>query len=305
MRLTILLLCLLGLFSCQNSNSSKEPAAVSFQGKPLYPLEESPATIQKKDSLLAIAKANYDANPEDLDNIIWYGRRLAYLYRYKEAIIVYTRGMITHPKAAELYRHRGHRYISTRQLDRAIKDFEIAARVSSDRPIEIEPDGLPNKLNQPLSTLQFNIWYHWALAYYLKHDFEKAATLYDSCMHYSTNPDLLTATADWQYMTYRRLNQPEKAAAVLDSIYEGMEIIENESYYNRLLMYKGLKEPSDLLDLSNNDPEAQLDIVTQGYGVGNWYLYNGDKAKAKEVFDKVLSTGYWPAFGYIAAEAEQ
>lgn len=69
-------------------------------------------------------------------------------------------------------------------------------------------------------------------------------------------------------------------------------------------MYKGLIDPTELLDLDNDSEESQLDIVTQGYGVGNWYLYNGEKEKAYEIFDKIVKCKYWPAFGYIAAEAE-
>ncbi len=283
----------------------KGPEAVSLDGRELFPPPETPAGQQKKDSLLAIAQSNFDSDSQELDNIIWLGRRLAYLSRYKEAIKVFTEGMIVHPKAPELYRHRGHRYISTRQFDKAIADFEKAASLAEGRDIEIEPDGLPNKLNIPLSSLQFNIWYHWGLAYYLQGDFEKAAQLYEECMDYSINPDLLTATTDWLYMTYRRLGKTAEAEELLSPINADLEIIENNSYLNRLLMYKGEKAPTDLLDLNNTDPEQLLNIVTQGYGVGNWYLYNGDEVQARTVFDKILATTYWSAFGYIAAEADQ
>ena len=47
-----------------------------------------------------------------------------------------------------------------------------------------------------------------------------------------------------------------------------------------------------------------LDLATQGYGVGNWYLYNGEEDEARRIFEHVLSGDYWAAFGYIAAEAE-
>ena len=310
------LLFLLFLFnSCSGTSDSREPKqvsktteaepeAIALDGRPLYPAPESEAALQRKDSLLAIARANYEAEPTQLDHIIWLGRRTAYLSRYQEAITIYSKGLEQFPDAPELYRHRGHRYISTRQLDKAIADFEKAAALAKDRPIEIEPDGIPNKLNIPLSNLQFNIWYHWGLAYYLKGEFAKAAAIYEQCMSYSDNPDLLCATSDWLYMTYQRMGETEKANALLETITPDMEIIENASYFNRLLLYKGLKEPQDLLDLENTDPEAQLNIVTQGYGVGNWYQYNGDKDKATEIFKKVVGSDYWSAFGYIAAEAD-
>lgn len=224
--------------------------------------------------------------------------------RYREAIEMFTKGLEKFPDSPELYRHRGHRYVSTRQFDNAIADFEKAAALVKNRPVEIEPDGIPNKLNKPLSSLQFNIWYHWALAYYLKGDFQRAAQLYEENMAYSTNPDLLCATTDWLYMAYRRLGETEKANKVLDLIKPDMEIIENQSYFNRLLMYKGLKKPEELLNLENTDPDTKIITVTQGYGVGNWHLYNQDTTRAKEVFQKVIDTGFWPAFGYIAAEAD-
>ncbi|MCB0640442.1 MAG: hypothetical protein KDC44_02330 [Phaeodactylibacter sp.] len=306
----VLLAFLLLAIGCQSvepkppTPNRPKPVAESLQGTPLYPLEEPEAVLQKKDSLLAIAFSNFQKDSTNLEAIIWYGRRLAYFYRYPEAIAVYTKGLQHHPEAPELYRHRGHRYLSTRRLDKAIQDFSTAARLAANRPIEIEPDGIPNKLNQPLSTLQFNIWYHLGLAHYIKHDFEEAIDAYKVCMSYSTNPDLLCATTDWLYMAYRRLGKTAEAAALLAVIQPDLEIIENTSYFNRLLMYKGLKAPQELLNLESTDEDAKLDLVTQGYGVGNWHLYNGDTLQAQKVFGQVLATGYWPAFGYLAAEAE-
>lgn len=280
------------------------PEAYSLDGKPLFPVPDAPEKFQRKDSLLTLAREAFERDSNNLQNIIWLGRRTAYLSRFQEAIAIYTRGIEKLPNAPELYRHRGHRYISTRQFNKAIADFERAASLVKDRPIEIELDGIPNKINQPLSTLQFNIWYHWALAHYLKGDLKKAARLYETCMTYSTNPDLLTATADWLYMTYRRLGEEKKAAQLLELIKPDLGIVENESYFNRLLLYKGLKKPEELLNLDNREKETLINTVTQGYGVGNWYLYNGDTARAKDIFQKVIATNHWSAFGYIAAEAE-
>jgi hypothetical protein len=35
-----------------------------------------------------------------------------------------------------------------------------------------------------------------------------------------------------------------------------------------------------------------------------WHLNNGNKAKAKEYFGKIVAGNYWPAFGFIASEVE-
>ncbi len=283
---------------------AQKPEAKSLDGRKLYPMKLSQTTQTKYDKLLAEAQKNYNANPEDLNNIVWLGRRTAYLGLYKEAIKIFSKGIKKHPNSPELYRHRGHRYVSIRKFDKAIRDFERAAQLAAGRKIETEPDGLPNKMNIPLSNLQFNIYYHWGLAHYLKGEFDKAVPIYQKCMEYSDNDDLITATADWMYMTYRRLGQEDKAEQVLDKIHSDMKIIENDAYFKRLLMYKGEVEPSELLDLENNDPDQLLNLVTQGYGVGNWYFYNGDERTAREIFQKIVGTAYWSAFGYVAAEAD-
>ena len=52
--------------------------------------------------------------------------------------------------------------------------------------------------------------------------------------------------------------------------------------------------------------DGGLDAVTIGYGVGNYHLYNGRRDQATTVFRQVVDKQptQWPAFGYIAAEAE-
>jgi tetratricopeptide (TPR) repeat protein len=253
------------------------------------------------DSNLARAQADYENNPNDPERIIWLGRRLAYLWRYREAIEIYSKGIALHPNDAKLYRHRGHRYITVREFGNAIADLEKAAKLIKDVPDEIEPDGAPNQYNIPASTLHSNIWYHLGLAYYLKGDFKNALRCYLECMKFSTsNDDMLCATSDWLYITYRRLGRDKEAQKVLEPIHEKMEILENFSYHKRLLMYKGLISPDSLLDSRSSD----LDLATQGYGVGNWYFYNGQIEKAREIFQKVVRGKYWAAFGYIAAEAD-
>jgi len=279
---------------------SEEPEAISLLGKQLY-RSALQGDIEKLQSNLKQAQADYEQNPNDPELIIWLGRRTAYLWRYHDAIDIYSKGIEKHPNNPKLYRHRGHRYISVRKFDKAIADLEKASRLTENIPDEIEPDGAPNKHNIPRGTLKFNIWYHLGLARYLKGDLEKAMSAYLKCMKYSKNDDVLCATSDWLYMTYRRLGKNEEAAGVLEPIHKNMEILENTSYHNRLLMYKGLKSPDELLSSKNPD---ELSIATQWYGVGNWYFYTGETEKARQIFKQVVMEKYWPAFGYIAAEAE-
>ena len=277
----------------------QKPEATSLSGKPLYPIDLP--NRQKLEADLAQAEKDLAARPNDADAIIWVGRRYGYLWRYQDAIAMFTKGIAQHPNDARMYRHRGHRYITVRQFDRAIADFEKAVSLIKGKPDEIEPDGAPNPSGKPRSTLQFNIWYHLALAHYLKGDYEKALSAWNECMKVSTNDDSVTATSDWLWMTLMRLGRKAEAAKVLDRISPKMEILENGSYHRRLLMYKGLEKPEALLDPANADA---LTVATQGYGVGNWYFVNGDRARARDIFQKVVNGPQWSAFGYIAAEAD-
>jgi tetratricopeptide (TPR) repeat protein len=159
-------------------------------------------------------------------------------------------------------------------------------------------------LNKPLSTVQWNIYYHLGLAYYLNGDFENARGAFQMCLDMSDNPDILVAATDWLYMIHRRLGNMEAADALLPAVTKDMEMIENDSYFNRIMMYKGLIEPEDLLYVDEAISDGTLVLATQGYGVGNWHFYNGDSTKALDTFRQVVEGEYWSAFGYIAAEAE-
>ena len=80
-----------------------------------------------------------------------------------------------------------------------------------------------------------------------------------------------------------------------------MDVIENHAYHRLLLLYKGVMTTSDL---GASAEPGSIDDATTGYGIGAWYLLNGDEERARATFQAILDGGKWPAFGYIAAEAE-
>jgi tetratricopeptide (TPR) repeat protein len=295
------------LTGCQDPGPAPEaatetaPEATSLLGEPLYRPPIDAEALQRMEAQLAEARADHEANPRDADAIIWFGRRLAYPARYRDAVEAFSEGIPLHPDDARMYRHRGHRYITLRRLDDAIRDLERAAELTRGEPDEIEPDGMPNPFGIPTSTLQSNIWYHLALARYLKHDFEGALEAWRQCMEVSATDDMRVATADWLYMTLRRLGRDAEAASVLDPFHADMEILENQAYHRRLLMYRGELTPEEILAVDDQDP---VQVATYGYGVANWYLYNGDEERAFQLFERILEGPNWAAFGYIAAEAE-
>lgn len=237
------------------------------------------------------------------DNIIWYARRKGYLGRYKDAIDALTITLPKFPNDARFYRHRGHRYITLRCFDDAIRDLETAAKLIKGKPDEVEPDGMPNSQNMPTSTLQSNIWYHLGLAYYLKGDFKKAIEAYKEGMKVSKNNDMLAAMSHWLYMAYRRSKKPVDAGRLLEPINGDFEVIENEDYLKLLRLYRNEVKPEMLLESLGEKAET-LGNASLGYGLGNWYLYNGDKVRAMNIFRKITAGNQWASFGFIAAEAE-
>ncbi|MCA1559737.1 MAG: tetratricopeptide repeat protein [Acidobacteria bacterium] len=283
-------------------NQTATPEATSLLGKPLTSSAVAADARKLLEENLAKAAADHRRNPDDADAIIWLGRRTAYLGRFREAIDIFGEGIKKHPDDARMYRHRGHRYISVRELERAVADLKRAADLVAQRADDVEPDGQPNARNIPTSTLNSNVYYHLGLAHYLKGDFGAALDAYRECMRFSKNDDMRVATSHWLYMTLRRLDRQGEARQVLETITPSMEIIENASYHKLLLMYKGVEKADALMSAAN----AGLDAVTIGYGIANWHLYNGRRDQAVEVLRRIVEgqTALWPAFGYIAAEAE-
>ncbi|MBA3949352.1 MAG: tetratricopeptide repeat protein [Acidobacteria bacterium] len=283
--------------------SAGKPAqeATSLLGRPLVPAAPSAEAKARMEAQLAEADAALKAAPDSADALIWVGRRQAYLGRYGDAIATFTRGIERFPSDARFYRHRGHRYLTTRQLAEAVTDFEKAVALTRGQPDQVEPDGQPNARNIPTSTLQTNIWYHLGLAHYLRGDFAAASRAYAEDLKISPNDDNLVAVTHWAYMTARRLGRDDEAKKLLEPITKSLHVIENGSYHRLLLMYKGEVPEAEILKAV----DAGLDLVTIGYGVGNWHFYNGRRDKAFEVWNKILAQkDQWPAFGYLAAEAD-
>ena len=264
-------------------------------GEPLFAAEPGEAVLERLDT----ARADYEADPDDADNIIWYGRRTAYAGDFRGAIEIFSEGIEKFPDDARMYRHRGHRYISIREFDRAIADLERAASLIEGTENEIEPDGLPNALNIPVSSLHGNIWYHLGLAYYLKHDWDNAYRAYKAGFDAGRNDDNRVSTTHWLYSILRRKGDPN-ATRVLDVITADMNIIENFSYYNLCLFYKGEMTLEELTGDNDSSPAGAAVM----YGAANWHYYNGETDKAEEMLRAIIESPGWASFGYIAAEVD-
>jgi tetratricopeptide (TPR) repeat protein len=278
----------------------QQPETLSLLGKPLV---VPPIPAERRRTLeadLAAARAAYDKNPQDVDAAIWLGRRTAYLGHFGEAIEIYTRAIELNSEEPRLYRHRGHRYITLRKFDLAIRDLGKAADLVEGKSDQVEPDGQPNARNIPTSTLNSNIYYHLGLAHYLKGEFADATNAYRKCLEFSTTPDMLVATTSWLYLTLQRLGLKSDAERALQAITPDMDIIENHAYYGLLLSYQGLA-PQE-----SSKSTTGTDAVTTGYARGSASIAGGQIEEGVKQLKSLMEkhADQWPSFGYIAAEAD-
>ncbi|MFT6807388.1 MAG: tetratricopeptide (TPR) repeat protein [Saprospiraceae bacterium] len=291
------ILLILVLVSCNDKPQAQQKiVANALNGTPLYvhpPSEELIAKYEER-------KQKYLANVHNMENLIWFGRFAAYKGDYEEAMKIYAAGIQKSPKDSRIYRHRGHRYITLRQFEKAITDLEKASTLIQGTMNAKEPDGMPNARNVPVSTNHGNIYYHLGLAYYLNGQLPKALNAYLKCLKTSTEPDNLVSATHWLYMILRKLGRLEEAEEILKPIAPNMNIIENMSYHQLCLFYKGVISESELL----NSQRAAASNDAVRYGLANWYEYNGNEEQARKNMREIIKGKSWASFGYIAAEAD-
>lgn len=199
---------------------------------------------------------------------------------HQEAIDVFSYGLSLAPFHALLYRWRGHKHLNVRQFNQGRADLELSSR---------------------LDPTNWDTWYHLGLSSYLLHEFSRAEEAYRECLRITKTEDARVAVTDWMWMTLMRQDKAEEAARLLDFVTPQTYYKDNLAYFRRLLMYKGLIKPEELM---NVDQLSDVDFVTMSYGLGNYYYINGQTDKAIDVWQKGLDGKYWSAFGSIAAEVE-
>ncbi|WP_166355238.1 hypothetical protein [Phytoactinopolyspora limicola] len=271
--------------------------------------------------------------PSLADRYIVAARLKGYLNKHDEAVALLTEALRQQPDDARLLRFRGHRRISIRDYDGSVADLERAAELLPDTEdgyelyqLEVETDivhlllGHPDRVREQhlpvsraaghenlalyMTTLHTSVWYHLGVARYLRGDFEGCLEPFARANQTARHREGRVASLDWQYMALRRLNRGADAATVLDEFraVPAEDGAPDVGYEKRMRLYTGELSPDALLGQLAGDP---LMMATQGYGLGNWYLYNHQAAKAEEIFDQVLATGVTHSFAYLAVEAER
>lgn len=265
--------------------------ATSLFGEALFAMEDTTGAIAEADATLA-------EDPGNVELIIAAGRVRRNFWQYRQAMELYTRAMELAPDDWRPYRFRGHRHISVREFDQAVADLERA---------------------RELAPMNWDVAYHLGLAYFVSGRFDEAADEYlrclglaeapeareaetegfRSCSENSDDPESFVAMTEWAVRAAWRSGRDAVAAELLERVPSDLEIGENIAYYHDLLFYKGELSADDLLG-----PDAPYRKETVGYGVVNWYLFQGDTAQAIELLNELVQDPWWPGFGRISAESE-
>lgn len=298
---TLAIIC----FSCttktQQSELPKigpEPDAISFLGTPLFSKPADSVALIKSDSVIALVENKAELTEDDYVTI---GAQLVSTNRFKAAIDNYTQGLTKFPQSFKLYRHRGHRYLNLRQMDNGIADLNKAEELIRSQPEVWEYDAA----GKPTATYQHQIWYHIGLYYFLNKEYDKSASAYEKSYAACKEGKNKAGAGDWLYNAYQRSGQKDKIEALLKAFTLDFQIEDKEyPYYRRLLLYKGLIKPEELVDA--NKPIADMSLIeaTKLYGLANWYAYQGDAAKAQELYKKVVGSANWQGFAVAAAEKD-
>ena len=233
---------------------------------------------QRDTGPVARAEAALAADPRNVDKLIALGVAQSGARQFREAIATFTRGIGMAPDDARLYRWRGHRYLSVRDFDRAEADLLRGAELDS--------------------TL-YGVWYHLGVVRYVRGDFDGDAEAFRRAQPRAPDAGELAGSTDWLWMSLMRAGRADDARAMLARRPDSLAT--TVAYRQRLRLYRGEIGPDAVLTPADT---GDVNVATLGYGVGNWYLVRGDTTSARRWFERAVASGGWPAFGFIAAEAE-
>ena len=269
---------LLSVALCGTLGSAIAAAQTPAESSVQYRVGSVAYRAQADTGAIARAEAALAADPRNVDRIIALGVAQSGARQFREAIRTFSRGLEIAPDNAMLYRWRGHRYLSVRELDRAQADLERGSRLDS--------------------TIYGN-WYHLGIVRYLRGDFSGAASAFTHALPKAPDAGELSASTDWLWMSLSRAGKGGEARALLARRPDTLATA--NAYAARLRLYRGEVGADQVITPGDT---ADVALATLAYGVGNWHLIRGDTARAKEFFQRSVRSGGWPAFGFMASEAE-
>lgn len=282
--------------AAENDNRESK-ARTSLIGTPLREPAWSPETKARLEKDLEIARAIMQIAPEREDSYIWLGRRLGYLVRFQEAIDVFTAGLGRFPDSYKLLRFRGRHLARNREFDRAIADYRHAAKLVENVEDSFEPDGIMNARHQYLGSYRANIHYYLGQTSWAVGDYENTLRGMErsSSEPLVQHSDRLVATTYWRYLAHRKLGQHDAAARLVAEIPDDLELLENHTYYDGVLFFKGTLTEGELL------PRA--DSIAR-FAIAMNHHFSGDNSIAETMWREIIENsaqGFWPAESELLA----
>ena len=258
-------------------------AAAAFASAPAQTVQyRSAAGIEYRSQAdtgpIARAQAALAAEPKNVERYIQLGVAQSGARQFREAIETFTRGMTVAPNDAMLYRWRGHRYLSVRELDKAQADLTKGLKLDS---------------------TNYGILYHLGIVRFARGDFAGAARLFARAQPHAPDAGELAGSTDWLWMSLVRAGRKADAQAMLARRPDSLPV--DNAYSRRLELYRGEIGPDAVITSADT---ADVQAATLAYGLGNWYLVRGDTARAKTYFERSVKSGGWPGFGFIMSEVE-
>lgn len=279
-----------GLAAAAAAQSARSPELTTLLGRPVQAKDDTDGAIAKADAALA-------ANPRNVDRLLAAARARDVAWQFHAAIDVYTKAVELAPGDVRPWRFRGHRYISIRRFDEAVRDLA--------RAVAIAPSS-------------FDATYHLALAHYLKGDYDAAARVYQACLDGTApaatlpegwrsctttkaTPNDRVAMTDWLYRALRRAGRHAEARALAAAIGDGLTVGENEAYYTAIRFYRGAVSEAEAMTPRTANENR---LVTVGYGIAVHHLAEGRRAEGCALLRRIAAEPNWNAFGVIAAEVD-
>lgn len=226
------------------------------------------------------AAAALATDPRNINLIIALGVAQAGATQMREAIETFSRGLIVAPNNALLYRWRGHRHLSVREFDAAERDFARGSAIDS---------------------TVYGIWFHWGIVRFARGDFTGAVNAFTRALPLAPDPGENAGSTDWLWMSLSRAGRKSEAAAFLARKPDSLKTAPDYAYTKRLALYRGETAPDRLFTPTDT---AGVQVATLSFGLGNWYLVQGDTARALEQFRRATRSSGWAGFGFIISEIE-
>ncbi len=227
---------------------------------------------------IARAERAVASDPRNVQRYIELGTAQASARQMQEAVRTFSRALTVSPNEPMLYRWRGHRNLSVRNFDRAMADLTRG---------------------YGLDSTNYGILYHLGVLRFVGGDFNAAADAFRRAQPYAPVASELAGATDWRWMSLQRAGRSAEATAMLARRPDSLPT--TVAYARRLKLYRGEIGPDALITPADT---GDVDVATLAFGLGNWYLVQGDTARAAAQFRRSVASGGWPAFGFIASEAE-